>query len=451
MSSWLESAKVYGDRRVLSLLFLGFSSGLPFGVLAEPLTAWLAESQVSKTAIGLFVLVSLPYSLKFVWAPLIDQVTLPWLSRRFGRRRGWALATQTALLAVIFGIGLTEPAGDLRWTAVFAFAIAFASASQDIVIDAYRVEILETRQLAAGAAVATFGWRAGQVGAAAGGLIFADLLPWPLVFAGMAALVLVGIVAILVNPEPTRPIGAEALALQRRADAFAVEGRRRLPPPLRRAFGWLYGAVVAPFKEFLGRDGWAAVLLFILLYKFGDAVLAVMKVPFFIEIGFTKTEIAEIAKIFGINAIIAGGLIGGVLLAKVGIPMGLLISGVLMAASNLVFVAQAWVGHDAWMLALTIAVENVTTGMGTTAFIAYLSSLCNVAYTATQYALLTSLMAFSRTAMSSIAGWLADSVDWVTFFVITTVAAVPGLLLLLWMMRRYPAARAPAPGASGAS
>ncbi|MBI2584350.1 MAG: MFS transporter, partial [Rhodospirillales bacterium] len=208
-----------------------------------------------------------------------------------------------------------------------------------------------------------------------------------------------------------------------------------------RALGWLYGAVVAPFKEFLGRDGWAAVLLFILLYKFGDAVLAVMKVPFFIEIGFTKTEIAEIAKIFGVNAIIAGGLIGGILLAKVGIPRGLLISGVLMAVSNLVFVAQAWAGHDPWMLAVTIAVENVTTGMGTTAFIAYLSSLCNVAYTATQYALLTSLMAFSRTAMSAVAGWLADNVDWVTFFVITTLAAAPGLLLLLWMMRRYPAAR----------
>ncbi len=443
MTSWLESAKVYGDRRVLSMLFLGFSSGLPFGVLAEPLTAWLAESNVSKTAIGLFVLVSLPYSLKFAWAPLMDRLSLPWLGRRFGRRRGWALATQALLLAVIAGIGLTQPAADLRLTALFALAVAFASASQDIVIDAYRVEILETRQLAAGAAVATFGWRVGQVGSAAGGLIFADIFPWPAVFGGMALLVLVGVVAILVNPEPARPVTGEALALQRRAEAFAA-APGRLPPALRRAAGWLYGAVVAPFKEFLGRDGWAAVLLFILLYKFGDAVLAVMKVPFFIEIGFTKTEIAEIAKIFGVNAIIAGGLIGGVLLAKVGIRNGLLVSGVLMALSNLVFVVQAWAGHDAWMLALTIAVENVTTGMGTTAFIAYLSSLCNVAYTATQYALLTSLMAFSRTALSSVAGWLADHVDWATFFVITTVAAVPGLLLLLWMMRRYPEATEPA-------
>jgi PAT family beta-lactamase induction signal transducer AmpG len=180
-------------------------------------------------------------------------------------------------------------------------------------------------------------------------------------------------------------------------------------------------------------------LLFILLYKFGDAVLAVMKVPFFLEIGFTKTQIAEIAKIFGVTAIIAGGLMGGILLVRVGIMRGLLISGVLMALSNLIFVAQAWAGNDTWMLVLTITVENVTTGLGTTAFIAYLSSLCNVAYTATQYALLTSLMAFSRTVMSSGAGWLADQVDWVTFFVITTIAAAPGLALLLWMMRHYPA------------
>jgi PAT family beta-lactamase induction signal transducer AmpG len=431
--SWAESAKVYGDRRVLSLLFLGFSSGLPFGVLAEPLTAWLAESQVSKTMIGLFALVSLPYSLKFLWAPLMDRLPLPGLTRRFGRRRGWALFAQAMLLVVVVGLGLTDPRGDLWWTAAFALAVAFASASQDVVIDAYRVEILKTHQLAAGAAVATFGWRVGQVGAAAGGLIVADLMPWPLVFAGMALLTLIGVAAVLVNPEPKAP-------------AAPVDRDARAPADRPRWIGWAYEAVVAPFKDFLGRDGWAAVLLFILLYKFGDAVLAVMKVPFFIEIGFTKTEIAEIAKIFGVNAIILGGLMGGVLLARVGIATGLLISGVLMALSNLVFVLQAWAGHDLWMLAFTIAVENVTTGMGTTAFIAYLSSLCNVAYTATQYALLTSLMAFSRTALSSVAGWIADHVDWVTFFVITTLAALPGLLLLVWMMRAYPASAEPARG-----
>ncbi|MCW8862503.1 MAG: MFS transporter, partial [Rhodospirillales bacterium] len=189
------------------------------------------------------------------------------------------------------------------------------------------------------------------------------------------------------------------------------------------------------------RRGWIPIILFVLLYKFGDAVLSVMKVPFFLEIGFTKTEIAEVAKVFGVAAIVAGGFLGGLVLAWLGIMRGLLVCGVLMAASNLIFIAQAQAGASVPMLVVTIAVENITTGMGTTAFVAYLSALCNVAYTATQYALLTSLMAFSRTVMSSGAGWLADQVDWTSFFIISTLAALPGLVLLVWMIRRYPPPR----------
>lgn len=425
------------DRRVLSMLFLGFSSGLPFGVLAEPLSAWLAESGVSKTDIGLFALVSIPYSLKFLWAPLMDRVPLPILGRLFGRRRGWALLTQGALLAAIIAMGRSNPAADIWLTAAFALAVAFASASQDIVIDAYRVESLTETKLAAGAATAVFGWRLGQVGGGAAGLILADVLPWSTVFAGMGMLVAVGIIAILVNPEPTPPETREAAENEKRAEQFLQRGRH-LGRRLAGAMAWFYVAAIRPFSEFMTREGWLAALLFIMLYKFGDAVLAVMKVPFFLEIGFTKTEIAAIAKVFGFNAIIAGGFLGGLVLARFGIMRGLLICGVLMAASNLVFVGQAWAGPNPVMLAVTIAVENVTTGMGTTAFVAYLSSLCNANYTATQYALLTSLMAFSRTVLSSGAGWLADRMDWVTFFIITTLAALPGLALLLWMIRRYP-------------
>ncbi|MBT6095081.1 MAG: AmpG family muropeptide MFS transporter [Rhodospirillaceae bacterium] len=414
MKTWLQSAGVYSNPRVLAFLFLGFSSGLPFGVVAEPMTAWLAESGVTKTAIGLFALVSLPYSLKFIWAPLMDHLPLPVMTRVFGRRRGWALVTQVLLLGAVLGLGMTDPATDLWWTAAFAFVVTFASASQDIVIDAYRVESLDAEQLAAGAATATFGWRLGQVGAGAAGLIMADMFPWVWVYTGMAALVLVGIVAILLNPEP-------------KTDA---------PEPDRDLAAWMQDAVVGPFKDFVIRPGWIAIVLFVLLYKFGDAVLSVMKIPFFLEIGFTKTEIAEIAKVFGFNAIIAGGFLGGLVLARTGILTGLMICGVLMAASNLVFVVQAWAGADLLWLTATIAVENITTGMGTTAFVAYLSSLCHSAYTATQYALLTSLMAFSRTVMSSGAGWLAERVDWVTFFILTTIAAVPGLLVLAWLMRQ---------------
>lgn len=434
---WWAAARVYRDPRVLSLLFLGFSSGLPFGVLAEPLSAWLVDANVSKTEIGLFALVSIPYSLKFLWAPLVDRLRLPLLTAHFGRRRGWALLAQALLLVSIVVMGGSDPATNLGATAAFALAVAFASASQDIVIDAYRVEILERHQLAAGAATTVFGWRLGQVGAGAVGLILADILPWPLVFTLIAAMVGVGMATILLNPEPRLSIGGEADEVEARAEAF-LERRPHLPRAPAAALAWIYAAAVFPIVEFIRRRHWLAILLFIALYKFGDAVLAVMKVPFFLEIGFSKTDIAEVVKLFGVVAVIAGGMVGGILLARIGILRGLLVCGVLMAASNLVFIVQAHVGANHWMLALTIAVENTTTGMGTAAFVAYLSSLCNLAYTATQYALLTSLMALSRTVLSSGAGWLADRMSWPDFFIVTTLAAVPGLLLLLWMIRAFP-------------
>jgi len=440
---WRAAAAVYLERRVLAMVFLGISSGFPFGVLADPLIAWLQESGVSKTDIGLFALVSLPFSVKFLWAPLMDRLPLPVMTRIFGRRRGWALLTQAILLLVVFLMGRGDPSVDLLWLGVMGVAIAFASASQDIVIDAYRVEALAEDQMAAGAANVVFGWRVGQLGAAAGGLIFADYFSWPVVFMGLAAVTLVGIVTILVNPEPDQAVTRESLEMEAKAEVF-LERRGRIDPRLAAVLTWFYVAVVCPFVEFMGRRGWLFVLLFILLYKFGDQILTVMKIPFFLELGFSKTEIAGITKIFGFNAIIVGGFLGGVVLARYGIMKGLVICGVLMALSNLVFVLQAMVGYDLWMLTATIAVENVTTGMGTTAFVAYLSSLCNVAYTATQYALLTSLMAFSRTIMSSGAGWLADRMDWISFFLVTTVAAVPGILLLVWMIRRFPPEDTPA-------
>ena len=436
LRAWLDALAVYRDRRVLSMLFLGFSSGLPFGALAEPLSAWLTESGLGKTEIGLFALVSLPYSLKFIFAPFIDRLPLPLLSRRLGRRRGWALGAQLMLISTLAGLGSTSPATSLTATALLALAVAFASAMQDTVIDAYRVEILEERSLAAGAATATFGWRVGQVGAGAGGLILGDLLPWSVVFAVMAGAVAVGVVTMLLSPEPRVRSSERSRALEARAEAW-LAGRSTLPRWLGMTAAWLWAACVCPFLEFTERRGWTVVLLFILLYKFGDAVLGVMKVPFFLETGFSKTEIAEVAKLFGFVATVMGGLIGGVVVARLGIMRGLLVCGVAMALSNLVFVLQAWVGPDLGVLALTVSVENITTGMGMTAFVAYMSSLCNVAYTATQYALLTSLMAMGRTVLSSGSGWLAEQVSWPTFFVLTTIAAVPGLLLLLLLMRRY--------------
>ena len=418
---WIEASKVYFDRRVLAVLFLGFSSGLPLLLVFSTLSLWLKDEGISKTVIGIFALVRTPYTFKFLWAPLIDRLPFPLLAARLGRRRAWVVATQLALMASILALATTTPSLTPGLTAVLAVVVAFCSASQDIVIDAYRIEILAEEEQGAGAAMVVNGYRIGMLMAGAGAISLADVLSWHAVYSIMAAMVVVSLVTILLSPEPKEPDGGAP---------GTHEGGAR--------FGWLQDAVVAPFSDFMKRDGWVFILLFIMLYKLGDAYLGVMANPFYVEMGFTKNEIAAVSKVFGLGATITGGLIGGALVYRYGIRTSLLIAGVLMAASNLVFAVQAMVGHSVPMLMLTIAVENLTGGMGTTAFVAYLSSLCNMAYTATQYALLSSFMAFARDVLSASSGWLADHVDWVTFFVITTFGALPGLILLVWMIRRFP-------------
>ncbi|MFP6748829.1 MAG: AmpG family muropeptide MFS transporter [Alphaproteobacteria bacterium] len=418
---WLSAVRVYGDRRVIAILFLGFSSGMPLLLTFSTLSIWLAEDGISKSTIGLFALAGLPYSLKFVWAPLIDRLHLPLLTRLLGRRRGWAVLTQLALMAGIIGLGTNDPANGPWAMAAWAMFVTFASASQDIVIDAYRVEILEERQYGAGAAMIVAGYRIGMLASGAGALFLAEAYSWFWVFCAMAALMGVGLATILLNPEPAGGPVAEA-----------PNGRRANPAR------WLREAVYEPFADFLNRGGWrhaVAILAFIVLYKFGDSLAGIMAGPFYIEIGFSKSEIASVSKIFGLGATLLGCFLGGLLVVRRGIMASLLWCGLLQMFSNLMFAIQAMVGHDLSMLAATIAVENVAGGMGTAAFVAYLSSLCNIAYTATQYALFSSLMAVARTALSAPGGALAESTSWVTFFLLTTVAALPGLVLLWWLIR----------------
>ncbi len=433
---WLDSCAVYADRRVLSLLFLGFSSGLPLALTFGTLSVWLAEVGVSKTTIGLFALMGAPYTFKFVWAPLVDKLPVPFLTRCLGRRRGWAVFTQLALMVTITALGATDPLAHAGLTALFAFAVAFWSASQDIVIDAYRVEILEERQYGAGAATIVLGYRIGMLVSGAGALYLATYVGWFAAYGVMTLFMIVGIVAILLNPEPKVQISRESIEQERRIAEY-LEARPDLKGKKARAIAWAYGAVISPFAEFISRRGWVVILLFILLYKFGDALAGVMSNPFYIELGFTKIQIAGISKVFGLVATIVGGVIGGLIVNHIGIMRSLLVCGILQMFSNLMFAILAVVGNDPSMLALTIAVENLSGGMGTAAFVAYLSSLCNVAYTATQYALLTSFMAFGRTLLSSSGGWMADQMSWVIFFVVTTGAALPGLLLLIGMTRRF--------------
>ncbi len=425
MRTWRESLAVYLDRRVVTVLFLGFASGLPILLVYSTLSAWLTEAGISKTAIGLFSWASTAYGFKFLWSPLVDKLPIPLLTRLFGQRRGWMLLSQGAVMAAMIGLGGTNPAENLYMTALWAVILAFASATQDIAIDAYRVEILDEDQLGAGAGNIVLGYRIGMVAAGGGALIVADAAGWLWAYAAMAVLMGIGIVTVLLSPEPNRPNTATPIV-------------HRGGGTVRDAALWLQDAVVSPFADFMKRPNWLWILLFIALYKYGDALLGVMANPFYIEIGFTKTEIGVISKGYGVIMTIVGGLAGGVMVARWGIARALLVCGVLQAASNLVFVLQAYVGADLAMLTATISIENLTGGMGTAAFVAYLSSLCNVAYTATQYALVSSFMAFSRTFFASVGGLLADNVDWITYFLISTGVAIPGLLLLVWMIRAYP-------------
>lgn len=422
-TSWRETLAVYRDRRMALILVLGFASGLPLALTLATLTAWLASEGISRTTIGLFALAGLPYAFKFVWSPAIDGLRLPVLSRRLGRRRGWMLASQVALAAAILGLATADPTRNVGVMAALALLVAFLSATQDIVIDAWRVEILAAREQGAGAATVQLGYRVGMLVSGAGALYIADAFGFHAAYVVMAVVMGIGMMATLMAPEPGAPTSPE-------------RDSRAAPDDRPGVTAWLKAHVIAPFADFVGRPGWAAILLFIVLYKFGDAIAGVMSNAFFVEIGFSLSTIASVTKVFGIAATLAGAVAGGLVVARAGIVRALIFCGVLQLASNLMFAVQAAVGADVWVLTATIFAENFSGGMGTAAFVAYISRLCSFAFTATQYALFSSLAAVGRTVLSSSGGWLADTLDWFLFFVVSAGCALPGLLVLLWLVRK---------------
>ena len=433
MKRWYAAAAIYADRRIVAIFFMGFSSGLPLLLVLPGATLgiWLRESGVDLTAIGIFALVGIAYSFKFVWAPIMDHAPVPWLTRRLGRRRSWALVTQIALIISLIMLGQTDPSTNPGVTALWAMVVAFASASQDIVIDAFRIELLEDDEQGFGAAATQYGYRGGLIVAGAGALFAAEYGGWTFAFLLMAACMLVGVATILLTREPRRKAAAET----------TPPGR---PVPFRQA---LKQAVIDPFANFMERDSWLLILMFILAYKVGDAVAGAMAGPFYVDMEFTKAEIAEASKLFGVAATVVGVFIGSLMVFRLGIMKALMVAGILQMLSNLMFVAQAVVGHDFAFLFATIGIENLSGGMGSAAFVAYLSSLCDIKYTATHYALLSSLMAVPRTILAASGGYVAETLGWVPFFLLTTVAALPGLLILWWLMRREPQAlAAPEPG-----
>ena len=433
--SWLQSVAVYFQPRLLAIFFLGISSGFPLTLVLSTLSYWLSKEGVSKGEIGLFASLLAPYALKFAWAPLIDHLRIPLLARVVGQRRAWLLAAQAALVAAVVALGASDPTTELGRMALFAFLVALASATQDIVIDAYRIEIISDEDQGYGAAMINFGYRTGNLIAGAGAVAIQAVIGWQFAYWTMAGLVLFGAGAALLIGEPERHDTSEAAEQEAAAEGY-LERHAHLPHTLALVFGWLYATVVAPFVEFLRRPYAVVVLLFVIIYKWGDAMAAVMTNPLIVELGFTDAEYIWANKGVGFAALMVGTAIGGVVVKQVGMFRALMGTGVLMMVSNLMFAALALVGHDVTMLAATIGFENFATGMGLTVFVAYLSRLCNLAYTATQYALLSALASVARTFMSAPSGYLAEWVGWPAFFVFTTVIAVPGLMLLAFLWRR---------------
>jgi MFS transporter, PAT family, beta-lactamase induction signal transducer AmpG len=406
---------VYLQPRILAILALGFASGLPLALTASTLGVWLTEAGISKSAIGLFAAIGTPYALKFLWAPLIDATAFPVLTRLFGRRRGWMFATQIALIASLMLLGLADPAATPWATALLALLVAICSATQDIVIDAYRVELLTPEQQGAGAATVVLGYRLGMIASSAGALYLATYFGWQVTYWCMGGLIGIGMLAALLAGEP--------------------QTGEKIPAQKRNFNQWIREAVIAPFADFIERPQWHLILLFILLYKLADAFMGVMTNPFLIEIGFTKEEIASVVKLYGLIATIVGSFVGGAMVANWGTTRTLWIAGIAHAATNLMFVVQARVGADIHILALGITMENVSGGMGTAAFVAYISGLTHVRFTATQYALLSSFAAFGRTWLSTPAGWFAERMGWEIFFLFASALAIPGLVVLARLQR----------------
>lgn len=388
------------SRRMIVTALMGFSCGLPLLLTLGVLQAWMTEEGVDLAWVGMITLVQSPYSWKFLWSPLLDRYTPPFL----GRRRGWLMIVQLALMAAIMLLGFCDPVRHPAWMAAAAMLVAFFSATQDTVVDAYRREDLCDAELGLGSSLYVYGYRIGMWAAAGGGLILADVMPFSRVYLVMAAGMLPGILTTWLAPEPP-------------ADA----GR----PASLRAAAW------QPLVDFFRRDGALWIMAFILLYKIGDTMAAAISTPFYLGLGYSKSEIGTVVKLFGAWATIAGGIAGGILMLKTGIHRSLWVFGLLQAVSTAGFAVLARIGYSLPALSAVIGFESITSGMGTSAFAAFMASQTNRKFTATQYALLTSVMGLPRVLASAPTGFAATLMGWEGFFIFCTLAAVPGLLVLL--------------------
>ncbi|WP_447556324.1 AmpG family muropeptide MFS transporter [Vreelandella sp. EE22] len=432
--SWRSALAVYFCAPVITMLFLGFSAGLPFLLVFSTLSAWLRSDGVEVAAIGFFSWIGILYSIKFFWAPVVDRLALPFLTRGLGQRRGWMLVAQATIVAGLVGMAGIDPVGNLFWVAAFALLVAFGSATQDIAVDAYRIESAGDDLQAAMSSTYIIGYRCGLIAAGAGALYIASAFSWYVAYLAMAALMGVGVLTVLIRPEPQRASLSIQLVHEPSVRAFIRQSRGK-PKLYRRTIAWTIGAIICPFLDFFRRFGVKALglLVFIAVFRISDLAMGSMANPLYIDLGFTLETIAAVTNIFGIAMSIAGGILGGLLVARYGIGPLLIVAAGFVMVTNLLFAALALMGDRLPMLVVTIIGDNLANGLASAIFIAFLSSLTSKAYTATQYALFSSLMTLPGKFLSGFGGLVVAAQGYATFFVVATVLGLPAVLLAVWV------------------
>ncbi|MGL4574425.1 MAG: AmpG family muropeptide MFS transporter [Burkholderiaceae bacterium] len=449
--SWREALLVYTQPAVFRMLLLGFSAGLPLLLVLGTLSFWLREAGIDRATIGFLSWIGLAYGFKWVWAPLVDRLAIPGLTRALGRRRSWLLLAQAGVMAGLIGMALTDPKLSLNALVWCAVLVAFSSATQDIALDAYRIESAAVDEQAALSAAYQTGYRLAMIWAGAGVLSLAAFSQgdesgyaasaWTFAYLIMAASMLVGVATVLFSPEPAAYGVKEAseaqLALQHK-----LERESKLHPKLAQAAAWIHSAIIGPLMEFVLRFRWHAVLILALIstYRISDVVLGIMANPFYVDMGYTKLEVANISKVYGLIMTLVGAGLGGLLSMRYGVMRVLMFGAAMSALSNLLFAWLATIGHNTLALTAVISVDNLAGGIASAAFIAYMSSLTSAGYTATQYALFSSLMLLLPKFIAGFSGVFVDKFGYVAFFNSTAAIGVP-VLILVWLATRLKIAK----------
>lgn len=434
--SWLQALAVYRQPRVLAMLFLGFSAGLPLLLVFGTLSGWLAREGIDKSTIGHISWVALLYGLKFVWSPLVDHLKLPLLNRTFGQRRSWMLLAQIGIFSGLLLMAGSNPHTQLLILIYSALLVAFSSATQDIAIDAWRIEAMPVETQGAMAATYQTGYRLGMLLAGGGAFTLAHYYSWPLAYTVLAMFMSVGIIATLMIPEPEHAISRTTWQQEEKVIAF-LERSAHLPKSLRDTYAWFTGAVICPFTEFFIRNGKYAliILLFIGLFRISDITMGIMANPLYVDIGYSDLQIGLVTKTIGPIITILGAIVGGMLVIRYGVMPILMLGAIFVIATNLLFAMLALLPANTLYLSVVIGADNLSGGLAGSAFIAYLSSLTNRAYTATQYALFSSLMLLPAKFIGGFSGDIVDAFGFVTFFVYAALMGIPAILLILYLMR----------------